>query len=432
MKSYANIPGAYQSTYTQVLGLQAFRTLWFGQICSQLAVNTLLFILGLRIYQSTGSNTAVSGLFLAHSIPSLLFGVVAGTVVDRLDKRKVLVFCDIVRALLVFGLLFTSHQVVIVYILTFINAIITQFYVPSEAPLIPQVTPKDLLVTANSLFAFTFYSSLAIGTVLAGPLLRWFGPEGVFFFIASLFLGASALSFRLPHQGKGALGIRHIAQFKLTYIISRVWTNLVEGVQYVRHSKKLSDAIMLLTGTQIILALLGTLGPGFADRVLNIDVRDSSLFIVGPTVLGILAGVIWVGYSGWRYKSSQLIQAGVLGAGITLVLIALSARLVRIPSLEWLHEHNVVLVVECVLFFVLGAVNSLLDVPANSILQGSAQGSMRGRVYGMLTAFVGGVGVIPVVLSGVLADTVGIGKVIFLLGITIVAYGIYRIRYSRI
>ena len=58
----------------------------------------------------------------------------------------------------------------------------------------------------------------------------------------------------------------------------------------------------------------------------------------------------------------------------------------------------------------------MLDVPANSILQKEAEGDMRGRVYGVLGAFVGGVGILPVMIGGVLADFVGVGKVIFLLG----------------
>lgn len=431
MRTHAN-DGAYQSTYAQILRISSFRSLWFGQICSQLAANTLLFVLALRVYQSTGSNTAVSGLFLAYGIPSLLFGLVAGTSVDRLDKRRVLVVCDITRGIFVLGLLFLSQQIAVVYLLTFANAVISQFYVPAEAPLIPKLVPKDLLVTANSLFSFTFYSSLAIGTVLAGPFLRWFGPQGIFFFIAALFFCASTLSSRIPSQSVGTVGIRYLLQLKPSYLFTRIWTDLLEGIRYITGSSSLFDSIILLTGTQIIFALLATLGPGFADRVMGVDVRDASLLIVGPAVVGILLGVIWVGSVGYRYKKERLIQIGVNAAGWVLIAIAVSARLLRMPSFAWAYQRHIVFPVEMLLFLLLGASNSLLDVPANSILQQNAQGSMRGRVYGMLTAFVGGVGILPVVVGGLLADTIGIGKVILFMGVGIVAYGTYRIRYNRV
>lgn len=420
------------STYKQVLTTRAFRFLWFGQICSQLAVNTLLFVLALRVYHVTNSNTAVSGLFLAYGIPAVLFGLVAGTAVDRLDKRRVLVYCDLVRSLFSVLLVFVSHQLFMVYIIMFVNAVITQFYVPSEAPLIPRLVSKNLLVSANSLFSFTFYSSLALGSVLAGPLLRLFGPMSVFFVIAGLFALASALSSRIPPQNEGTVGIRLILRYDFGYLFFRIWHNLVEGIQYVSRSKPLFDSIMLLTGTQIIMALLGTLGPGFADKVLHIDIRDASLLIVGPAVLGILLGVLWVGTIGYKHHPMRLINIGVNAAGWVLVVIALTVRFLRIPGFSWLYQTHVILPLEILLFFLLGVANSLLDVPANAILQAKAQGSLHGRVYGMLTAFVGGVGILPIIAGGVLADTVGIGKVIFILGACIIVYGIYRVRYNKI
>lgn len=419
-----------QSAYAVVLTSRAFRHLWAGQICSQFAVSTQLFVLGLRIYQATGSNTAVSLLFLAYSVPALLFGLVAGTLVDRLDKRRVLMMCDLIRGLLVLGLFFLSDQVYIVYVLVFANSVITQLYVPSEAPLIPKLVPKHLLVSANSMFSFTFYSSLAVGSVMAGPLLRVLGHQRVFLFIAVLFWAAAWFSSRLPSQSSGTVGIRHVITLKLAYIVRRIWERLGEGVSYVRRTKSLFEAIMLLTGTQIIFSMLGTLGPGFADRVLTVDVRDSSLLVVGPAILGIVFGAIWIGNIGFRFGGARLIRWGVLSTGIILLLIGGSSILFHSLGQWWVFRAGVVVATEMCLLFFLGVANSLLDVPANAKLQEEAEGAMRGRVYGILGAFVGGVGVIPVMLGGLLADTIGIINVILLLGTIISAYGIFRIRYN--
>ncbi len=430
MKIHANL-GNTQSAYRQVLGLPAFRMLWFGQICSQLAVNTLLFVLALRVYQTTTSNTAVSGIFLAYSIPAIIFGLIAGTVVDRLDKRRVLVLCDVIRSLFVFILLFLSRQVVIVYVVTFINAVITQFYVPSEAPLIPRIVPKELLVPANSLFSLTFYSSLAMGSILAGPLLRVFGPYGIFIFIAGLFLCASLFSSKISSQSEGTIGFHYIMRYNFFAVVPKIWESLVEGVRYVTQSSALFNAIILLTGTQIIMALLGSLGPGFADRVLHIDIRDASLFIVGPAVLGILLGALWVGTVGYVLKPERLINIGVQGAGIVLIIIAAITDLLAAKSFRWLYGTHLILPATMFFFFLLGIANSFLDVPSNAMLQERAHGSLHGRVYGILAAFVGGVGIVPVIAGGVLADTVGIGNVLLILGVLLMSYGIYRMRYNK-
>ncbi|MEK7065506.1 MAG: MFS transporter, partial [Patescibacteria group bacterium] len=184
----------------QILKSGSFRYLWFGQIFSQLAVNMMLFTLALIIYQTTGSNAAVSGLFLSYGVPAVLFGLLAGVVVDRFDKRMVLIVCDASRAMLVLLLFFVLHNPFFVYGIVFIYAMITQFYVPAMAPTIPRLVKPDQIVSANSLFSFTYYSSLALGFILAGPMLRFAGPSITFGTIFLSFVAGVLCILRLSPQ----------------------------------------------------------------------------------------------------------------------------------------------------------------------------------------------------------------------------------------
>ena len=410
---------------------QAFRYLWLGQIFSQLAMNMMIFTLALVVYRQTGSNTAVSGLFLAFGVPALLFGMVAGTVVDRLDRRMVLILCDVTRALLVLFLFFFLKNLVFVYILVFINALINQFYVPAEAPTIPKLVPREQLVRANSLFSFTYYSSMAIGFMLAGPMLKLLGAHNTVLSLSGLFLAASVMVANIPRQGDGLASILRVRGYQPWALAGKIWQEVSKGLGYIFSVPALSDAIILLTGTQVIIALLAVLAPGFADRVLVIDLRDASLVIVGPAVVGIILGALWVGNQGYRIGPARLIKTGIMAAGVLLLLIAASVPLTRIPWWSWLYAKHIIVPVEVTLFFLLGVANSFLDVPANSTLQEKATGSMRGRVYGMLTTAVGGVGMLPVVLGGILADTFGVAKVIGLLGLLVLGYGTWRMRYNK-
>jgi len=414
-----------------VMRNRQFRHLWLAQICSQLAANMMLFLLALVVYQNTASNTAVSGLFLAYGIPAVLFGFLAGTVVDRLDRRQVLLVCDLLRAILVIGLFFLTHQLPLVYLLVFLNALITQFYVPSEAPLIPKLVAGNQLLIANSLFSFTYYTGMASGFILAGPLLRLLGTKPALAVLSLLFLAAAANITRLPAQEDNARSFRHLLRAHLPEIIAKVMRDLKEGLRYVRSLPALWDGLLLLTGTQVTLVLLGALGPGFADRMLAIDIRDSSVVIIGPAVIGIILGALWVANFGYRLGPRRLIRTGILSAGIILMLVSLTVKLKGIPTFTWLFADWLIFPLEITLFFLLGIANSLLDVPANSILQKEASGDMRGRVYGLLTAAVGGVGILPIVIGGILADVIGVGKVIFILGLIVFSYGIWRVRYNR-
>lgn len=419
------------SPFIAVLKNRSFFYLWLSQVASQLASNMILFLLGLVVYKNTASNTAVSGLFIAYGIPSVLFGMYAGTVVDQVNKRSLILYSSLLRAILVVGLLFLSHNVAVVYVLLFLNAAVMQFFVPAEATMIPKIVGAKDLVTANSLFSFAYYSSMALGFILAGPVLRIFGLYGSLGLLIALFLLATWASYHLPQSPTSyplKSWLRTIFRFSTA---AKVIKDLKEGIQYLGQAPKLMDAVLLLTGTQIIIALLGTLGPGFADRVMGIDVRDASFYIIGPFVAGILAGVFWVGNYGRKYTPYRLIQTGILSAGVILMVVSVTVYFKRFDQLDWFFADTIVIPVVLLLFFLLGAANSFLDVPANSILQKEAEGDMRGRMYGILAAFVGGVGIIPVFAGGILADVIGVGKVIFLLGMLIIAYGIFRMRYNK-
>lgn len=400
-----------------------FRRLWVSQIASQLASNILIFLLALLIYHRTGSNAAVSGLFLSYGLPSFLFGVVAGTIVDRLDRRIVLIVSHISRMLLVVFVSVFEDRIAATYLLMFIFAVVNQLTMPSEAPLIPVFVPKNRLVTANSLFSFTFFGSMGLGLITAGPILRFIGREGAYGLLVCLYVVAMFAVMRLPAQGEGVRSLRRIFSYDLRYIFRRIFQNMVGGIRFVVGRRNLREAVVLLTGTQITLVLLATLGPGFADTVLQIDVRDASLLVVGPTIVGILAGALWLGKNGTAWSTSQLMNRGLLAGGA--VLMTISLLFLATHSIWFSHiPRSIVLAASFLLFITLGVANSFLDVPSNTVLQREAGVGMRGRVYGILSASVGGAGMLPVVISGILADFIGVGSVIFLLGAIVFCFGI--------
>lgn len=418
------------SSVLAVLHNRAFFHLWIGQLCTSLAVSVTMFVLALRIYQLTGSSTAVSALYLTFGVPAFLFAMASGAIVDHFDKRSVLILADIARAVVAALFLFSFGKIAVVYALAFFYAFVTQFATPSEAPTIPRLVPAKDLVSANSIYSFTFYSSLAVGSLLSGPLLRFFGPVGVFLFLALMFIISAFSVSKIPkEQGKQKL-TSLIGRYSVLDMVSKVLESMSAGVEYVKTKPKLLDALLLLMGTQVTLAILATLGPAFAVQMLEVDVHDASLFLVGPAVFGIIIGAVWVGNHSKKYTPSQLIKTGITSAGALLLGIAVFVRLKHVFPFFSGSGSLLFFGLVLLLFFLLGFANSLLDVPANSVLQHEADTGMRGRVYGLLTAIVGGLGMIPVLAGGILGDMIGVGKVIFFLGILIASYGVVRMRYT--
>ncbi len=383
-----------------------------GQVTSQIAINMMTFVLVLRIYETTVSNTAVSILILMVGLPAIIFGAISGTLVDRWDKRKVLVVTNLIRMVLLLGFFVSSETPVWVYILVVAISITTQFFVPAEAPTIPRIVPEEFLLTANSLFTFTYYTSMITGFILSGPALKFFGPRNVFLFMSALLGLAAFFVSQLDPEKKKV----EAKPGKLQ--ILKIYQEFLNGFSFIKRNELVFQSLLLLTASQALITSLASLAPGFAHRVLEIDVADASYTILGPAAAGMIIGALLVGQFGRSFTKKRLISFGVFFAGILLFALAI---IVRVKSLF----------LAVVLLSLLGAANALIDVPANTSLQENAPEDIRGRVYGVLTSLVGGAAILPVAITGVMADLFGIDKVLLVFAGIILSYGIYRLSRER-
>src|SRR6476619_1144918 len=93
-----------------------FLLLWLGQICTQISVNLFNFLLLLIVFSLTKSNTAVSGVVLAYTIPAIVFGVFSGVYVDRWRKKNVLYAANFIRSILIFILAFFYQNIIVIYL----------------------------------------------------------------------------------------------------------------------------------------------------------------------------------------------------------------------------------------------------------------------------------------------------------------------------
>src|SRR5437660_1254706 len=100
------------SSLLAALKNKSFFSLWVAEVFAQLAMNMMNFMLLLVAYSLTRSNTAVSGIVLAFTIPAIFFGILAGVFVDRWNKKTVLIATDMLRAILVFILAFVHPNLV--------------------------------------------------------------------------------------------------------------------------------------------------------------------------------------------------------------------------------------------------------------------------------------------------------------------------------
>lgn len=176
-----------------------FRRLWFGQIVSQLGDWLDYVALFTLLLQLTGSGTAAAGMLVARFLPGFFVSPLAGVVVDRLSRKRVMIAADLGRSVLVLGLLTiaTAADVWLVYVVVASVVVLTSFFEPARTATIPNVVAVEDLVTANALSSITWSVNLAIGAAIGGFLTAAAGYRTAIVIDAASFVASAAYIARV-------------------------------------------------------------------------------------------------------------------------------------------------------------------------------------------------------------------------------------------
>ncbi|MGH2448852.1 MAG: MFS transporter, partial [Chloroflexota bacterium] len=195
-----------------VIQNRAFLSLWAAQVASQTAQNTLWFVLIVLVSQLTGQSTLSTGItIILVQLPTVLFSGVSGVFVDRLPKRSILIGTNVIRVGGVLLYILFQHDVGLLYLITFLIAIVSQPFAPAEGSTIPLLVKGQQLISANSLFQLTFMGSQAVGFAVAPIALGFLGTRVTLIMLAAMFAFAAVVLIGLPastrkHVSWGKLG----------------------------------------------------------------------------------------------------------------------------------------------------------------------------------------------------------------------------------
>src|SRR5262249_25671383 len=148
----------------------------------------------------TGSASALAGLLIAQSLPSVLVGPGAGVLIDRLPRKTVLIAADLGRAglVLLFLLVRDPDQVWIIYAVAVLKFTLTSFFEPAREAIIPDVVAREELVAANAISGLTWSAMLAGGAALGGLVAGTLGTDLAFVLDAGSFLLSALFTWAVP------------------------------------------------------------------------------------------------------------------------------------------------------------------------------------------------------------------------------------------
>lgn len=425
------------STVGEVLHTRPFLFLWLSQIFSQIAFNMLNFVLVFRVYQLTQKNSAVSALVLSFMLPQLFLSLFAGVLVDRFEKKFVMLVTNAVRAVILLLLILSGSNIAVLYVCAFAIATATQFFLPAEVPMIPQLVKQRLLLSANSLFTATLYGSIILGYVFAGPSLKFLGITTTLFILAVLFSLASLSNTLLP--GKQGVNyfreqIQRFSGFTYKRLINILFNDIGELLYIILRNQKIFFGLMFLTISQSTIITVGALLPGYATTILSLDPEDASLTLLAPAALGMIIGSIFIARKSDSFHRRRLIVPAVILSGTMFLFLSFFSRFNDSRAFIAIAQYipfNLLALVVTVCFFI-GFFNALITVPANTIIQENSTESIRGRIYGLFNALTALFSLIPVAITGYLSDLFGVGKVFTSIGISIILFGILPLLFRKV
>ena len=243
-----------------ISGNRNYRLLWFGQIVSQLGDWFNSVAVYALLLELTGTATSVALMIIVQFLPMAVIGPVAGVVVDRVDRRRLMILMDVVRGLLVLVLLVVhrAEQVWLLYVVMGATVSATAFFEPARTAVIPNITSRAELLTANALSSATWSAMLAIGAGAGGLVTAVFGRNTAFlvnavsFFVSAVIIARTAF-LATPPEVKRPAGLASLTGL----------SDLVEGLRYVRGDRHVAALMFVKAGWGMaggVLLLMAVMG----------------------------------------------------------------------------------------------------------------------------------------------------------------------------
>jgi MFS family permease len=172
-----------------------FSLLWFGGLISMIGDWMLLIALPIYVYQLSGSALATSITVMTRIIPRLLLGSIAGVFVDRWDRKQTMIISNLLLAINLLPLLLVQsvEWLWLIYLVSFIQSVISQFFGPAENAFLVRVVEERELVAANSLNSLNNNLARVIGPSLGGVVLILFDLSGIALIDAATFVIAGGM-----------------------------------------------------------------------------------------------------------------------------------------------------------------------------------------------------------------------------------------------
>ena len=402
--------------FRAVLANHDFRLIWFAQVASQLADKFLMFSLLILTYSISRESFHGAVLFLAYTLPSVFLSPLAGVFADRHDKKRLMFSTNAIRGALILLIPFSRYTPYFksvtwhLLVITFLFSAVGQIFAPAEAASIPFIVGRQQLMTATSVFTSTVIVTLLVAVPLSTLAVRFLGTDSPYWVAAALFVLAAWLIQLVRAQLQARANATQVTN-------PGFLSELQEGLRVITSRPPVRFAVIQLSLTIAVVFSVFVLAPQYMSTVLRLRATDVYLFLA-PAVAGMLGASLILGQYGRGFRRGRLLIAGLLSAGITLILIAI------LPGVLERFAPQLLLAFPAVFGLIGGVEFGILFIPAFTVLQEGTEPELRGRIFGAVFTVVNAAIGLPILVAGGLADLLGVTRVILGMGVVLIGSGL--------
>jgi len=239
-----------------------FRHLWYGQVVSELGDWLNSIAIYMLVLELSGTGTAMATVMMAKLLPIFFVSPLAGVLVDRMDRKVIMITSDVLRFVVVLGFLLVDNagDLWLLYSLAVVEIALAGFFEPARSAIIPSLTPREDLVTANALSGSTWSVMLAVGAALGGVLVSVFGIKTAFVIDAFTFLLSAWFIARIQSPKEA------LAKEKAERPDASGFKMLVDGVRYLKSQPMIFVLALMKSGLAVAGGVM-TLIPLYANKM---------------------------------------------------------------------------------------------------------------------------------------------------------------------
>ncbi|MEO7308919.1 MAG: MFS transporter [Chitinophagaceae bacterium] len=378
------------------ISIKSFRHFLVARFTFIMALQMVSFAIALYMYALTGSKLSLGLLGLSEVIPAITFALYAGHVIDRSDKRTLLLRNMLLYFMAVIGLGFIASNYAkqnfstgileySIYSLIFLTGIFRAFTGPAMGSIVAQLVPKEQLATAISWSSASWQTASVVGPIASGILIDSVGTFTTFSIAVGLLLIAIATIYLVPKQP-----VVHANKEQKT------WESVKEGIRYVWETKTLLSALSL----DMFAVFFGgatALLPVFGKDILHLDATGISILKASQGIGSILI-LLWLTRRPLKNAQGKTLLYCVAAFGIMMIVFAISKSF-------WLSLGAL---------FLAGVFDGISMLVRGTVLQMFVPDDMRGRVSSVSSMFINSSNELGAFESGVAAQALGtVPSVIF-------------------